>query len=408
MQFALETAPLAALGGLSELSNWMVPIWTLCMGILVGMALSAVIYGIVRLAWPNGGVLIEDAIFDGLLKPFFYVGLVPAALALIGFPLADYGALWDQFDFSLDGVVLQLELGPDAWLVFGTACFILILFLVGTLLRILAPRVSAIALTTSREGAAQPLFWVSIALGAFALLVFIWLPYNTFGEDLKMLKETGLELMMLASVLLAVATASTSIADELEGKTALTLLSKPISRRQFILGKFIGVIAPVLLLFFILGLVFLGVVSYKTVYDGMESGDVGITALQCQQEMVQITPGLLLTFMQTAVLAAISVAISTRLPMLANLSICVAIWVLGMLVPLIVQSSAESLETVGFVGQLIATVLPVLQHFNMHPSIAGGVIVPASYLWMAALYCVLYVTFALLGALVLFEDRDLA
>lgn len=405
MHLPFELAvPLAAW----ELSNWMAPIWNLCFGILVGMLAAAVVYGVVRLAWPKGGQLIEETVFDGLLTPFFYFALVPAALGLIGFPAANVKGLWEQFGVQMNGVLMNFRLGPDAWLVFYTASFILVLFLLISLLRIVAPRVSAIALTTSREGTAQPLFWVSISLAAFALLVFVWLPFNTFGEDLKMLKESGLELMMLASVLLAVSTASTSIADELEGKTALTLLSKPISRRQFILGKFLGVMTPVLLMFFVLGTFFLGVVSYKTVYDGLESGNIDITALDCQLEMVQIVPGLLLTLMQTAVLAAISVALSTRLSMLANLSICVTIWVLGMLVPLIVQSSAESLETVGFVGQLIATVLPVLQHFNMHPAIAGGVIVPASYMWMAALYCTLYVTFALLGALVLFEDRDLA
>ena len=31
------------------------------------------------------------------------------------------------------------------------------------------------------------------------------------------------------------------MADEIEGKTAITLLSKPITRRQFILGKFLGI-----------------------------------------------------------------------------------------------------------------------------------------------------------------------
>jgi ABC-type transport system involved in multi-copper enzyme maturation permease subunit len=78
------------------------------------------------------------------------------------------------------------------------------------------------------------------------------------------------------------------------------------------------------------------------------------------------------------------------------------------LVPLLVQSSVGKLEVVRFVGQFIATVMPVLDHFNIHAGIAAGQNVPVSYLGWMLLYCVIYSVFALLGALVLFEDRDLA
>ena len=59
-------------------------------------------------------------------------------------------------------------------------------------------------------------------------------------------------------------------------------------------------------------------------------------------------------------------------------------------------------------GQFFAVVLPVLEHFNIYAAIAGGVPVPWEYLGWALAYCVLYTGVALLFALVLFEDRDLA
>ena len=124
--------------------------------------------------------------------------------------------------------------------------------------------------------------------------------------------------------------------------------------------------------------------------------------------MIGTVPGLALAFMEAVVLTAISVAISTRLPMLPNLIICGAIYVLGHLGPLIVQSSAGQLEFVAFIGKLIAVVLPVLDHFNIQAAVAGGVDVPMAYLGWALLYCVLYSAAAMLLALILFEDRDLA
>lgn len=281
-------------------------------------------------------------------------------------------------------------------------------YLVYFLLYWLAPGVSAIALATSKEAVAQPLYMLAMLGGAFALLAFIYIPYNTFGEDVKMLKDSGLTTIMVLAILVGLWTASVSISDEIEGRTALTLLSKPIGRRQFILGKFVGIIWPILLLYIILGTILLVTVSYKVVYDARETANPEPNWQLCFAEMIGIVPGLVLAFLETVVLTAISVAISTRLSMLPNLIICGSIYVLGHLGPLIVQSAAGQLEYVTFIGRLIALVLPVLDHFNIQAAVAGGAHVPMVYLGWAVLYCILYSAAAMLLALILFEDRDLA
>jgi hypothetical protein len=63
---------------------------------------------------------------------------------------------------------------------------------------------------------------------------------------------------------------------------------------------------------------------------------------------------------------------------------------------------------VEFMGGFLATVLPLLDDFNIEAGIAAGVKVPPVYLAWAGLYCALYSACALLVALILFEDRDLA
>ena len=59
-------------------------------------------------------------------------------------------------------------------------------------------------------------------------------------------------------------------------------------------------------------------------------------------------------------------------------------------------------EIVRFFGQFIATVLPVLDHFNIQAAVAAGAFVPPDYLGMAFLYCVLYSSIALLIGLAMF------
>jgi ABC-type transport system involved in multi-copper enzyme maturation permease subunit len=302
----------------------------------------------------------------------------------------------------------SIWLGP-LWLVaVGFVVAMAALLGLSALLRWLVPKVAAIAWTTAKEALSQPLFYLLLTIGVFGLLLFPYIPYNTLGEDIKMVKDEGLTLIKVLAIILALWTASVSIAEEIEGRTALTLLSKPVGRRQFILGKFLGILMPVALMFIVLGAIFLSTVSYKAVYDARETASPEPTQAQCQEEMIKISPGLALSFMEVVVLTAISVAISTRLPMLANLMICATVYVLGHLVPVLAQSALGQIEFVRFIANLLAAVLPVLDNYDISAGISTGQIVPLSYMAWVALSCLLYSTVAMLVALLLFEDRDLA
>jgi ABC-type transport system involved in multi-copper enzyme maturation permease subunit len=270
-----------------------------------------------------------------------------------------------------------------------------------------------IALATAKEAIRQPAFFVMAAFAGGLLLVTIWVSYFTFGEDIKMYKDTGLTTISFFCMLLALLTASSTVADEIEGKTAITLLSKPINRRQFIIGKFLGIELGVLTLYVILGALFAAGVFYKYEYDLRESaGGIAERAKQWDQ-VLQITPGLVLGFLEVTVLTSISVAISTRLPMLANLVVCILIFFLGHLSPVLVEAAnspnSQVNELVGFMAKLFGFVLPGLEFFNAGPSISTGAVIPwVGYVLPAFGYCVLYSGAALLFAFLLFEDRDLA
>jgi hypothetical protein len=277
-----------------------------------------------------------------------------------------------------------------------------------TLFRLAAPRVAAVASATTKEAIGQPVFAVVIVAGIVLLLAFIVIPYNTFGEDVKMLKDSSLTLIKVLALLVVVWTASVAVAEEIEGRTAMTVLSKPLQRWQFILGKFVGLVLVATLVFLILGGTLLATTSLKVVYDARESSKTDPLWSECAAEAITVVPGLVLSLLETILMAAVSLAVSTRLGMVPNLIVCFAIYTLGHLVPLIVQSSVGRFAIVRFVGQLFATILPVLDHFTIEAAVVGGVAVPWVYLGWAALYAGLYSAIALLVALVLFQDRDLA
>jgi ABC-type transport system involved in multi-copper enzyme maturation permease subunit len=281
-------------------------------------------------------------------------------------------------------------------------------YLMYLILATLFPKVFAIAHSTFKTEMSQPLFLLVMLIGFLFIVGSIYVPYNTFGEDIKMYKDSGLTLIRVLAIFLAIWAASKSVAEEIEGRTALTVLSKPVGRRQFIFGKFAGISLAVAVMFMILGLWFVSWVAYKPIYDYAEASKGLCEWPICFMEAINVIPGVFLCFLEVLIFVAVSVAISTRMGILANFLICFAVYVLGHLTPLLVQSSWGAFEPVVVFGQLIAIVFPVLNHFDVQAAINTNTPVSLDYLGWSVIYTMLYGSMAMLLALVLFEDRDLA
>jgi len=268
-------------------------------------------------------------------------------------------------------------------------------------------RAGIIARATAKEALRQPVFVLLFLVSLMMLVLNTFVPFFSLGDDVKMLEICGLATILISGMLLAIWTSSMSIADEIEGKTAMTLLSKPITRRQFIIGKFVGIQAAVLVLVIPVACAFWALIVYKVFYDARESSTDTTLAL-AQLEAYKIIPPMVLGLLEIAVMSAISVAISTRAPMVVNMVTCLAIFVVGHLTPSLVRSNLGRLELVTFMARVIATLLPAVENFNVEAAIVTGSVVPWTYLGSVAAYSAAYITAAILLAFILFEDRDLA
>jgi len=245
----------------------------------------------------------------------------------------------------------------------------------------------------------------------FALLMTLvntYLPFFTLGEDFKIQIDCGLMTILFCGLIQAVWSSSTSISEEIEGKTAMTLLSKPINRRQFVVGKYVGILTSIMWLLLPVVICFLAAVYYKVGYDAQESGNPFPEHAIRMMWVKKVIPALILILLEISLLTSISVAISTRLPMVVNMVTCFAIFVIGNLTPVMVQAGVLKIEYVEFMARLIATALPVLDHFNVESAISTGAPVPPVYLAYTAAYTAAYCAVAILLAFIMFEDRDLA
>jgi ABC-type transport system involved in multi-copper enzyme maturation permease subunit len=328
-------------------------------------------------------------------------------------------SLWGRFYSS----ILSLQLGFDL--------FILAFFMMLTFV----PKAGAVALAAFREGVRQPMFWLLSAIGILLMTVFIVIPYFTFGEDIKMFKELSYALSMLFPAAFGVISASISVSDEIEGRTAVTLLSKPVKRRDFIIGKFVGILLSALMMTMLLSWVLIWAVLAKTHYDFMP----GLTPLPPDAPWVtrlvdstfgrnisgdllrgvglwfadgsEAGPFLVIGFGQVMTLVAISVALATRVPMIVNIVMCLVVYLLGHLAPIMTEVS-QLIALVHFVARLFEVLLPALSEFDVSSAIIRDVPPdPARYALYAlnvALYALTYTAIAILAGLILFEDRDVA
>src|SRR5437763_10208983 len=114
---------------------------------------------------------------------------------------------------------------------------------------------------TFRESVVQPIYGLLLGLGAAILIIFGMLPFFTLGEDTVMFMSVGLDVILLLVLIATLFATSKSIFDEIEDRTMLTLMSKPVARWEVLVGKYLGIILAALLGVTILGAI-LSIATY--------------------------------------------------------------------------------------------------------------------------------------------------
>src|SRR4051812_33342897 len=166
---------------------------------------------------------------------------------------------------------------------------------------------------TFLEAILQPIFTLLLALGAAILLIFWLLPFFTLGEDTVMFKSVGLDVILLLVLIATLFATSRSIFEEIEDRTMLTLMSKPVRKWEVLLGKYLGIVLSALLAIVILGAVLVLLTWWRLPADYQmrpRSIDEGELRQLWEMRMMHISgliPSLVLMWLQIAVLAAIGV-----------------------------------------------------------------------------------------------------
>ena len=280
------------------------------------------------------------------------------------------------------------------------------------------------------ESAVQPIYSLLLTLGAVILFIFAALPFFTLGEDTNMFKTVGLDVILLFVLIATLFATSKSIYEEIEDRTMLTLMSKPLRRWEVLLGKYLGIVAAAALAVAVLGAVIAICVWWRipTDYqfnlrslDELEQRRIWEHRLM---HLAGVLPSLLLVWLQISVLAAVGVAISTRVSLVVNLPVVIILYIAGNLSRFLEQAVAGEGVFARLVAVVISDVLPFLAVFDLRQKTVYSRIALSGtsfasdvnavglgeiwgYVFIAALYAVAYTTFALSFGMLLFHGREL-
>jgi len=320
-------------------------------------------------------------------------------------------------------------------------------------------RLYTIALNTFVETIRQPIYGVILLVTAAMLIFNVSLAAFTLENDDKLLLDLGLSTLLLSGLFLSAFSAAGVISREIENKTVLTVIAKPISRPIFIVGKFLGLFAALVVAFYLSFLVFVlaqrhGVLQTSTqpwdapvLAFGFGSlalsilaaafcnyfygSDFPTTAMAFIAPMLTIGVALVgkfdehwkiipfgsnfvggqvviaafLVFLIVAVVAAVAVAASTRFGQMMTLMICTIVLGLGIISDYALGRHADASRLASLAYHIVPNVGPFWVVEGLNAGTAKTV-VPWSYVGYTTAYAALLTTAVLAIAVALFQKRE--
>ncbi len=118
-------------------------------------------------------------------------------------------------------------------------------------------RFYTVARNTFVETIRQPIYGVILLATGLLLTLNVSLAAFTLEDDDKLLLDLGLSTLLLSGLFLSAFSAAGVVSREIENKTVLMVISKPIGRPLFILGKFAGLMGALGVAFYLSFLVFI-------------------------------------------------------------------------------------------------------------------------------------------------------
>jgi ABC-type transport system involved in multi-copper enzyme maturation permease subunit len=251
-------------------------------------------------------------------------------------------------------------------------------------------RLASIALYTFREAVRNKILYSILFFAICLILLSTVLGAASMRQDERVLKNISLFGIALFSDIIAIFLGVTMVYQELERKTVYNLLSKPIARWVYFLGKYAGMSMVLMVQLALMSLALMGVMLVR--------GDA-------------VTPSLLSAFwligVESLIVGAFALFFSSFSTPYVSGFLALGLWLVGRMLQELESylPSIESAFSRRFLGAL-TQLFPDLSLFGLTTQLSANVAVPLSYVWNATVYGFSYIALFLLAGVFIFRRRD--
>jgi len=257
-------------------------------------------------------------------------------------------------------------------------------------------RLIAVAQNTFRESVRDKVLYVLLFFAVGTILGSKALGWITVGQDIQVVKTFTLSATSLFGVLIAIFVGTSLIYKEIDKRTLYTILSQPMHRSEFVLGKYLGLMA-------LLALVTVVMTGLSAVYILFLGG--GLTATYFLAALLIYVELLLITAV-AILLSALAAPMQPKTTILGAI-IVFSVYVIGHatgilrdLPPQLEGTAAEKILGAAYY------VIPNLANFDIKSEAANDVAIAGTYVVLALLYGLGYTALVLILAAVAFEEKD--
>ncbi len=267
-------------------------------------------------------------------------------------------------------------------------------------------RIWPLAFITFKEGIRNRAIY---GISLFALLLLsanMILPGMMMWSAGKVAVDMALSTVSLSGVLLVLFVGINLIAKDLDRRTIYMVLARPISRGEYIIGKFFGLVLLIvvaMLILSIFALLSLLLVKFTTIPGSFE-----------RVELPLILLALAFITMMLVLLSAISVFIASfSTTSFITLALTIIVYIIGNSLSdvkaLVEAPKAFGIEVSPVTVALVQGayyVFPNLSFFNIKLQAAHGLSVPLTYVFWTTSYCLVYSVLAITFAAFFFRKRE--
>lgn len=263
--------------------------------------------------------------------------------------------------------------------------------------------VREIALHVFKESVRDRVPYTLVFFAVLLMATSYLLGQLTAGQEVKIIKDLGLAATSLIGLFIAIFIGIGLVSKEVERRSIYTLLSKPVSRRQVVIGKYLGLVLTLFVNISVMAVALYGVLAYFSY--------VSDPTVKAGWETAALDPALLLAtgliFVELALITAVALLFSTFSNPLLSAALTFGLFIVGHFnADLKEFDQIVASKPAAFLARALYYLLPNLTLFDVKAEVVHGYHVPAMAVVSAVGYAAVYISVLVATGVFIFERRD--